>query len=68
MQRINRKLKPDYEQLRTARSEGVERDVGHYFIVDCFHNAITTQHVDLEKLGRKLGVLQKWEELADSEA
>lgn len=61
-QRVNRKLRHDGKQLRTARSEGVELDVGHYFIVDVWRNAITNYNVDLEDLGRKLGVIQKWEE------
>lgn len=62
-QRINRRLKQDNEQLRTARSTSVEQSVGQYFIVDLNRNAITTQYVDLEKLGRELGVIQPWEEL-----
>lgn len=65
MQRINRKLKQDGEQLRTARTQQVETTVGHYFIVDMNRNAITTQRVDLEKMGRELGVIQPWEELGD---
>lgn len=63
MQRINRKLKQDGKQLRTARNEAVERDMGRYFIVDMNRNAITTRRVDPEKLGRKLGVMQPWEAL-----
>ena len=62
-QRINRKLKHDSWQLRTARTPQVETSVGHHFIVDLNCNAITTQHVDLEALGRELGVLQPWENL-----
>ncbi len=62
-QRINRKLKQDGEQLRTARNQSVETSVGRYFIVDLNLNAVTFPHQDLEKLGRKLGVIQPWEEL-----
>jgi hypothetical protein len=62
-QRVNRRLKQDGEKLSTARSDSVEIEVGHYFIVNTNRNAITAQHVDLEKLGRELGVIQPWEEL-----
>jgi hypothetical protein len=61
IQRINRKLKHDGEQLRRARGAQTEYSVGAYFIVDVMRNFITAQHVDLEKLGRELEVLQGWE-------
>lgn len=61
IQRINRRLKRSGEQLRAARSEAAERDLGRHFVVDVNRNAITIQNVDLEKFGRKLGVLQPWE-------
>ena len=62
-QRINRKLRQDGEQLRTARSQSVEHVVGRYFIVDVCRNFIAAQHVDLEALGRELGVIKPWEEV-----
>jgi len=65
IQRINRKLKEDGEQLRTARSEKVEQQVGHHFVIDIQRNFISKPHVDLEKLGRELDVLQGWEELEE---
>lgn len=64
IQRINRKLKEDGQQVRTTRSERMERQVGRHFIVDLTQNLITQQNVDIEALGRKLKVLQDWEELA----
>jgi len=60
-QRINRKLKSDNEQLRTARSPQMEASVGRYFILDVYRNCISYQRVDLEELGRKLEVLKPWE-------
>jgi hypothetical protein len=63
-QRINRRLKQDGEQLRTARSQGVELSVGRNFIVNVDHNYIDCPHVDPEQLGRELGVLQSWEKVA----
>lgn len=61
IQRINRKLSADAEQLQTARSFQLETSVGHYFIVDLRRNSVKRQQIDLEELGRELGVL------ADSE-
>lgn len=63
IQRINRKLKPGGTRLRVARNEWVELDVGRYFIVDANQSAITLHHVDLEELGRTLGVMCSWETL-----
>jgi len=62
-QRISRKLKHDGEQLRTARSQNVELSVGRYFTVNVAHNYIDRQHLDLEVLGRNLGVIQPWEQV-----
>jgi hypothetical protein len=63
-QRINRKLHQQGENLRTARSQKVEASAGHHYIVDAKRKAVSADHVDLEKLGRKLGVIQPWEEVA----
>ena len=63
LQRINRRLKQDAEQVRTARGDQAERDVGRYYIVNMKRNSIESMHVHLEKLGRELGVMQPWEEL-----
>lgn len=40
------------------------RDLGDYYIIDVKAGAITTPHVDLEKLARKEGALKAWEELS----
>jgi hypothetical protein len=66
IQRINRRLREGGAQLRTARTPQVETSVGHHFIVDLNCDAITTQNVDLEVLGRELGVIHPWEELANA--
>jgi len=63
--RINRKLRSDDEVLKTARSESVERNAGHYFILNTRGNYISHVHQDLETLGRELGVLQEWETVAE---
>jgi hypothetical protein len=67
IQRINRRLKQDGEQLRSARSEQAASSVGRYYIVDTTRNFIAYQRVELEELGRKLGVLQPWEALQEEQ-
>jgi hypothetical protein len=67
MARINRRLRHEGrcgELLKTARSEGVERDLGRYYLVDLDRNSVTRRDVDPEELGRELGALKQWEELA----
>ncbi|MGA1998338.1 MAG: hypothetical protein ABSH45_21445 [Bryobacteraceae bacterium] len=64
--RVNRKLKHEDQQLRTARSQGTEITVGKYFVVSTNPNdgnAIMETHVDLGELGQCLGVIQPWEAL-----
>jgi len=68
LQRINRKLKPDWKQLKTGRGLLLERTVGRYYVIDIRRNCVTQQYVDVEDLARELKVLQSWEELrAESE-
>ena len=64
-QRISRRLRRDGQQLRTNRSERWFRDLGLYYTVDLYRNAIEASHLDLETLGRELGVIRPWEEIAD---
>jgi hypothetical protein len=63
LQRIKRKLAQEGEQLRATRGERWRGDLGDCYIVDKSRNTITAQHVEPEKLGRELGVLQAWEEV-----
>ena len=60
VQRINRKLKPDLEQLKTTRGERLRMDVGDYYVIDYSKNSIIHKDVDPEQLGRELGVLREW--------
>jgi hypothetical protein len=73
MQRINRKIAPDFEKLCTARSAAVQAQFGRCYIVETAREVgpmllpgsgrVIHRSVDLEKLGRKLGLIQPWEEL-----
>ncbi len=72
--RINRKLRqqPNPEVLRAARSQRQADEVGDYFTVDdgtpgepqkSVSQGVGRVYVDLEKLGRELGVFQPWEQM-----
>jgi hypothetical protein len=64
IQRINRRLRPG-RKLRVSR--GVEeQQVGRYYVVDPDEGSVIQRMVDIEGLGRSLGVLRGWEELEGS--
>ena len=66
VQRINRKLAPDFEQLRVARIDSrVEFDFGRYYLINQSLNFVIAKNCDLETLGRELGVLTAFESLED---
>ena len=60
LQRVNRKLKNANEIVKKARGR-LEQEVGEYYRLDLHRNAIIEKDVDLEKLGRELGVLKPYE-------
>ena len=69
-QRINRKLQSqdtelasaDQLRLRSTRGAQAQSFLGDFYLVDIYRNAIFDHHIDPEVLGRKIGVLAKWEE------
>jgi len=61
LQRVNRRLAKSGGVLRKALSP---EPLGAFFVVDTNRNIVANTHVDLEKLGRELGVLRSWEEVA----
>ena len=71
MQRLNRALAKQDEQLRRTappRGEGFSQqwlDCGDYFIVNTRGNYLAQKSVNVEKLGRSLGVLREWESVAE---
>jgi len=65
IQRINRKLKEDNEQLKTTRGWRAKLDLGTYYIQDFNRNWIVHHHVDPETVGRELGVLESWETVTE---
>ena len=64
IKRINRKLAGIDEQLRKARS--YDHNLGWFYTVNTYRNWIVDTHVDLEELGRELGVLRPGEEVDDA--
>ncbi len=74
MQRINRKLEdqPNPEKLMTARGEQQREHLGDHYTIEArarnpksaMSSGVCRVFVKLEKLGREIGVLQPWEQLA----
>jgi len=65
VQRINRALAKDDRVLKKARSGRARFDLGEYYILDRSIPSVVEDHCDLEKVGRELGALTGWEQLAD---
>ncbi len=61
MARIQRKLGKEQRQLRAHRRDWETR----YIVVACDDDTLVDSDVDLEKLGRELGVLRPWESMGD---
>jgi hypothetical protein len=61
--RINRALKKEGLRLKKTRPGRFQHELGDYFIVDLNRSFILEKRVDLEDYGRKIGVLEAWEEM-----
>lgn len=61
--RINRALRREESVLRKSRTRAAELDLGVYYVVDCYTGFVIDSFLDLEELGRELGVLRHWERL-----
>lgn len=67
--RINRKLRHDEEDhlvLKKTRGDRALLDLGYFYLLNWHGNYINAHHVNIEALGRELGVLAEWEEWDDS--
>jgi hypothetical protein len=65
--RINRALAKQDELLKTCREDGPSfHQLGRYYIVDINRNMLLHSDIDLEELGRELGVFRGYEALAKS--
>ncbi len=72
MKRINRVLVKDGEQLHRSRGfyhqgQGpyFDSNFGEFYILDIGSSYLMGAHLNLEGLGRELGVLRRWESLSD---
>jgi len=62
--RIDRAMAKNGETLKRCREDSRWfNELGRYYTVNVSINGITDKHVDLEKLGRKMGVLSEYETL-----
>jgi hypothetical protein len=71
VQRINRALAQKHGkfgqsrigmvQLKKTKGGRAIQDLGEYYELDVYRNTIRSHHVDIEKLARELGALEKWE-------
>jgi hypothetical protein len=60
-QRVNRKLRPQGQQLKAPRRP--DPSIGRYYVLDVDRNALLWFQVDLENYARELGVLAEWERM-----
>jgi hypothetical protein len=68
IQRINRQLAKEGQagqMVKATRGDSARKELGDYYAVDLGRNAVVSKQVDLEDLGRKLGVLQPYERLEE---
>ncbi len=64
IQRINRRLLKEQKELGTSRyNVKAFKDLGRYYIVDLKQNAVTQTNIDIEDLGRVMGLLKPYERL-----
>jgi hypothetical protein len=67
IQRINRKLRDDNEQVLKARGDRARQELGEFYRIDVSRNHLVQKDIDLEKLGRELGALKAWERVAEED-
>ena len=49
-QRINRRLRPNFQTVRKTRGDRHKQSLGDYYLLDTYQNAIIDTHVDLAAL------------------
>ncbi len=67
LQRINRKLKGDYRQVRKTRTARDRGNLGEYFLLDTYRNFVVDTYVDLETMAKSLGVMGEWETVIEED-
>lgn len=64
-QRLRRRLAKDGHILKATRGERYRHDLGDFFTVDEWNNVVVDRQINLEPLGRELGVLKAYEQMED---
>jgi hypothetical protein len=68
IQRINRKIRPEYRRLHACRRNSRWwSNLGDYYVVDTYRNMIVDSGIDPTAYGRRLGVLQPFEEVVEDD-
>ena len=65
--RINRKLREDGQVLKFTRGERAKLELGDAYIWEPRRALASDTFIDVEWLGRELGVLQSWERLIEGD-
>jgi len=52
--RINRHLRKDFYEVRTARGQRQELELGRFYLINTYRNAICEYNVDLDDLERQI--------------
>ena len=64
IQRVSRALAKEGEILKKSRGMQMFLNVGEYYAIDLQYNAVSRKNINLEDLGRELGVLRPYEVLS----
>jgi hypothetical protein len=57
IKRINRRLKRERRELKISRGQTARSKLGNHYVLDMDQYLVIGTHVDLEKMGRELRVL-----------
>lgn len=61
--RINRRLAPSFQAVRTSRGRRARAEVGLHYLVDIDSSVLLEKDVDLVELGRLIGALARTEDV-----
>ena len=61
IQRINRRLKKDWEAVKGTRGEKNRPELGDYYLLDVWNGTIIDKRIDIEGFARELNVLAECE-------
>ena len=65
VRRINQKIAKNIEEVTKSRDGESHKETDQYYTIEFDQDKITITDVDLEKLGKELGVLKDFEKLED---